>query len=67
MNNLIEQTNKYRPGQVVYVIVPGSQQAEGPYKIAMPAGPGKYTLCKTDGTQARNGSVLEESSLKTSP
>ncbi|KAF2819269.1 hypothetical protein CC86DRAFT_472104 [Ophiobolus disseminans] len=61
------QTNKYRPGQVVYLVVSGSTQREGPYKIATPAGQGNYTLCFADGSQAKNGAAVDESLMRDAP
>jgi hypothetical protein len=53
----------YRPGQWVYVRIPGTSTPDGPYKIETIAGNARYTLCDADGNQERNGDVIEEADL----
>jgi hypothetical protein len=60
------QTCLYRPGQTIYVRVPGVSTPEGPYKIETVAGNGRYTLCDANGDPARNGNVIDEADLTTS-
>lgn len=56
-------TNQFRPGQVVYLRIPGKTQHDGPYKIETHAGVRQYTLCFSDGQQARNGDIVAEDDL----
>ncbi|KAH8195998.1 hypothetical protein TruAng_009836 [Truncatella angustata] len=56
---------KFRPGQLVYLRVPGSRQTEGPYKIESARGAGKYTICHANGQTARGGAVVDETDLTT--
>ncbi|KAI1429093.1 hypothetical protein F5Y12DRAFT_710646 [Xylaria sp. FL1777] len=54
---------KFRPGQAVYLQVPGASQLEGPYKIESSRGPGMYTLCHSNGQTARGGTEINEANL----
>jgi len=54
-------TNRFRPGQVVFLRI--LTQLEGPYKIEAHAGVRQYTLCFSNGQQARNGEIVVEENL----
>ncbi|KAM5354763.1 hypothetical protein ACJ41O_001409 [Fusarium nematophilum] len=54
--------SKYRPGQVVYLRVPGHSSLEGPYKVAT-AKNKKYTLAHSNGRTARGGAEVDEDDL----
>jgi len=54
---------KYRPGQHIYLRIPGAAQPDGPYKIETIAGNARYTLCYPDGRTARDGAAIEEKDL----
>lgn len=54
---------KYRPGQQIYLRIPGAAQPDGPYKIETIAGDARYTLCYPDGRTARDGATIEEKDL----
>jgi hypothetical protein len=59
----VPETSKYRPGQTVYLLVPGRQQLEGPLKIETVPSARKYTLSHPDGQQARGGEEIDETDL----
>ncbi|KAF2258468.1 hypothetical protein CC78DRAFT_114468 [Lojkania enalia] len=59
-----KSTNKFSPGQVVYLRVPGATEHEGPYKVETCAGLRQYTLCFPGGEPARDGVIIEEDDLR---
>ncbi len=55
--------SSYRPGDKVYLSVPGSRGVQGPFLIAKVPSTAKYTLCQEDGTPAHGGNEVEEKNL----